>query len=72
MTKFKYSEKMGIPITEMMDSLDDKMILEAAQGNISYSAPIKTKIRDLLLTLEETINNKDHDVIKNLLNMTRN
>ena len=37
-----YSEKLGLRIDENINNIDDKMIFEAAQGHIKYSAPIKS------------------------------
>lgn len=70
---FKYSEKLGILPTEIMKTLDDTMILEAAQGNIRYSPPDINKVRNVIQSiLSENQNNKYNKIIQNLIQMVEN
>lgn len=62
--------KLQIPFDEVINQMDDKMIVEGAQGNISYTTPCTRKIRNLLSTLE--VNKyKDNSIIQNLQAMIR-
>lgn len=69
---FKFSEKLGIPTSAVMNELDDTMILECAQGNISYSAPNPKKIKEVIASLGIQESNKySNEIITNLIRMIK-